>query len=235
MEADFCELTCALIRMSALNEVGFLDDAFGFYYEDADFCFRLRKAGYGAAYLPQSQIYHFTSSTFSLRRQTQIDYMRRNRALFARKHLGYGVRQVEDQNSRTDETEITARRLRPVLRRFGLIDDERPDLLFGRMSAMTTDYLFTLQRRITVQKHLLPLRDRYRAILATSDAVVHSLRSESFTSFHVPLGIDPDIFNPWGSVLGQSLAGSTRPHISPSLICMTTVRLLRFCEHGAAL
>jgi GT2 family glycosyltransferase len=204
IEADFCELTCALIRMSVLEEVGFLDDAFGFYHEDADFCFRLREAGYGAAYLPRSQIYHFTGSTFSQKRQMQIDHLYRNKTLFAKKHLGYGVHHVEDRDCWTGETEIVGRRLHPVLRRFGLIDDNRPDLLIGRMGAMTTGYLFTTQRSVGVQTRWLALRDRYRAILATSDAVVHSLRSAGFTSFHVPLGIDPDLFNPWDSVAGPA-------------------------------
>jgi GT2 family glycosyltransferase len=180
IEADFCELTCVLIRMSAIEEVGFLDDAFGFYHEDADFCFRLRKTGYGAAYLPRSQIYHFTGSTFSSKRQTQIDYLHRNKALFVRKHLGYGIHQVEDRDSWAGETEVVRRRLHPVLRRFGLIDDNRPDLLVGRMGAMTTDYLFTTQRSTGVENRWLALRDRYRAILATSDAVVRSLRSAGF-------------------------------------------------------
>ena len=204
VEADFCELTCALIRMSAVKEVGFLDDAYGFYHEDADFCFRLRKAGYGAAYLPRSQIYHFTSSTFSRKRQAQIDYMRRNRTYFAKKHLGYGVRQDQDRGSWAGETEIVARRLYPLLRRFGMIDDSRPDLMIGRIGATTADYLLTTQRSPVVPQPWLGLRDRYRAVLSTSDAVVHSLRSAGFTSFRAPLGIDPDHFNPWGPVAGPA-------------------------------
>jgi hypothetical protein len=40
VEADFCELTLAGVRMSVIDEIGFLDNNFGFYHEDADFGFR---------------------------------------------------------------------------------------------------------------------------------------------------------------------------------------------------
>lgn len=198
IEADFCELTCALIRMSAVKEIGFLDDAYGFYYEDADFCFRLRKAGYGAAYLPRSQIYHFISSTFSRKRQEQIDHLRRNRIYFAKKHLGYGVRGVEDCGCLAGESGLVARRLYPLLARFGMLDDRRPDLMIGRIGAATADYLLTTQRSPVFSKGWRGRRDRYRAVLATSEAVAQSLRSAGFVSFRVPLGIEPDDFNRWG-------------------------------------
>ena len=91
LEADFCELTCSLVRMSVIDEIGFLDDEYGFYHEDADFGFRLRQAGYVAAYLPQAQIEHFVSSTFSAECESKKRaYIERNKRLFAEKHLGYG-------------------------------------------------------------------------------------------------------------------------------------------------
>ena len=203
IEADFCELTCALIRMSAVKEVGFLDDAFGFYHEDADFCFRLRKAGHGSAYLSSAQIYHFASSTFSGKRQAQLDYSRRNRINFAKKHLGLGVRHAEKPGSWSGETETIARRLTPWLRRFGMVDDGRPDFMTGRIGTATSGYLFTNLRSAVVPGRWLGLRDRYRAVLTTSDAAVHSLRAAGFNSFRVPIGVDPDRFNPWGAASGR--------------------------------
>ncbi len=77
LEADFCELTCAVVRMSAIERIGFLDDAYGFYHEDADFGFRLRQAGYGCAYLPESQIDHFSGSTFKREELTRKAGLRR--------------------------------------------------------------------------------------------------------------------------------------------------------------
>jgi Predicted glycosyltransferases len=48
-----------LIRRSALEDIGFLDDKnFFMYWEDADFSFRLRKAGWKLAVADQSIVFH---------------------------------------------------------------------------------------------------------------------------------------------------------------------------------
>lgn len=200
IEADFCELTCALVRRSALAEVGFLDETYAFYHEDADLCFRLRQAGYGAAYLPRAQILHFTSSTFGRRRQDQLEYQRRNRIRFARKYLGYGVNIRSEEPLWQGEAATTARRLASMLHRFGLQDSERPNLDVGRIGAEASGYLLTTQASSTVPSRWSGLIGRYRAVFATSQALTDALREAGFSSFHVPLGVEPDIFNPWGPV-----------------------------------
>ena len=203
LEADFCEFTCVLLRMEAILVTGFLDDAYGFYYEDADFGFRLRKAGYGAAYLPRSQIYHLTSSTFSRKRQEQLEYVSRNRVYFAKKHLGYGVRQHKDGGFWGGQSGIFARRLYPELRRFGLIDDAQPDLVVGSIGPMTSGYLLVPGGPALITGREAGLSNQYRAVLATSVAAVDRLRTAGFESFRIPAGIDPDIFNPWSVGLGE--------------------------------
>jgi GT2 family glycosyltransferase/glycosyltransferase involved in cell wall biosynthesis len=200
LEADLCELTCALIRMSAVKQVGFLDDAYGFYHEDADFCFRLRKAGYGCAYLPRSQINHYSSSTFSNRRQEQLDYMARNRAYFARKHLGLGVQHKDEGTTLPADKAVLDRRLNPALRRFGLLDAARPELIVGGVGAATSDYVLTTQRAGPLPARWLAKRDQYRAVMAPSQRMATTLREAGFAAFHTPLGIDPDTFNRWGPV-----------------------------------
>jgi GT2 family glycosyltransferase len=132
LEADFCELTCAVVRMQAIDEIGFLDDEYGFYHEDADFCFRLRQAGYACAYLPQAQIEHYHSSTFSGENsQRKRNYLLDNKSRFARKFLGYGVRHKDHKSAGSDSWNIINRNLHPYLHRFGLIDSERPELIFA--------------------------------------------------------------------------------------------------------
>src|SRR5207302_388443 len=130
----------------------------------------------------------------------------------------------------------------------GMIDDSRPDLMIGRIGAMTADYLLTTQRSPVVPQPWLGLRDRYRAVLSTSDAVVDSLRAAGFTSFRAPLGIDPDHFNPWGSVAEQpatlcrsvdfrriaAAEGSSLPRLE-SLACGTPVVCDAACATVATL
>jgi len=47
-----------LLRREALSDVGLLDEGFFMYWEDADLCFRLRKAGWKLAVARESQVWH---------------------------------------------------------------------------------------------------------------------------------------------------------------------------------
>ncbi len=49
---------CQMIRRKALEQVGVLDEAIFYGPEDADFCHRLRQAGWKVKYLPQFSIIH---------------------------------------------------------------------------------------------------------------------------------------------------------------------------------
>ena len=57
-EVDWLLGACILLRRSALDTVGMFDDGFFLYYEDIDWCFRARAAGWHIHYLPQAQILH---------------------------------------------------------------------------------------------------------------------------------------------------------------------------------
>jgi GT2 family glycosyltransferase len=58
-EVDGVSGSCMLIRRAVVEQVGFFDERFFAYQEDADFCFQAKKAGWKVVYLPQSQIVHF--------------------------------------------------------------------------------------------------------------------------------------------------------------------------------
>lgn len=53
----------ALYNRRALHEVGFFDEAFFAYLEDADLAWRLRLAGWHTLYVPQAQVWHEYSGT----------------------------------------------------------------------------------------------------------------------------------------------------------------------------
>jgi GT2 family glycosyltransferase len=50
--------SCMLIRREVINQIGYLDERFFAWQEDADFCFRAREADWGIYYVPESQITH---------------------------------------------------------------------------------------------------------------------------------------------------------------------------------
>ncbi len=198
LEADLCELTCAAIRMAAIDDIGFLDNDFGFYYEDADFCFRLRQAGYSCAYLPYSQIEHYTSSTFSAGLSgRKRAYMAKNVEIFASKHLGYGFgRLVGQWNSGT--TGGIGHHLPRYLQSYGLLDRTRPSLVCGLPGARPLDYLFMNRTDDSASGPPLGRLSSYRGLVATSEWGQQRLSDMGFEAVgRAPVGVETDIFHPW--------------------------------------
>ena len=202
LEADFCELTFAMVRISAASEVGFLDDDFGFFHEGADFGFRLREAGYASAYLPQAQIEHFTNSTFSGRlAPRRLEYLRKNRILFARKHLGYGVTYADHGTSGATSREIVNRRFRRTLVQNGLVDPTKAELVFAHPGTEPFDYLYTTWETSRLPAGWAADARRYRRVMTTSVWVKDVFEAEGVKDVSVvPRGVDVDLFTPAGPI-----------------------------------
>lgn len=81
-EVDFITGCAMLVRAAALREAGLLDERFFLYYEEVEWCVRIRRAGYRIIHVPAAKMWHKISP------QAQSDsplvhyYMSRNRLLF---------------------------------------------------------------------------------------------------------------------------------------------------------
>ncbi len=51
--------SCMLIRKEVVEQIGYLDELFFAYQEDADYCLRARQAGWEVYYMPEAQIIHY--------------------------------------------------------------------------------------------------------------------------------------------------------------------------------
>ena len=51
--------SCMLVRREVVGQIGYLDEQFFAFQEDADYCFRARQAGWLVYYVPTAQIIHF--------------------------------------------------------------------------------------------------------------------------------------------------------------------------------
>jgi len=58
-EVDGVSGSCMLIRRLLIAQVGYFDERFFAYQEDADYCFQAKKGGWKIIYLPQAQIVHY--------------------------------------------------------------------------------------------------------------------------------------------------------------------------------
>ena len=84
---DYVSGAAMAFRREVLDEVGLLDEGFWpGYYEDADFCFRVRDAGYEVWYTPDARLIHDESAALSGTRGLQVAF-HRGRLRFVLKHL----------------------------------------------------------------------------------------------------------------------------------------------------
>jgi len=70
MEVDWVSGACMVIRRKAINSVGFFDERFFMYWEDADWCKRMWNGGWKVVYYPVIRIVHHvgvSSSQFLLK------------------------------------------------------------------------------------------------------------------------------------------------------------------------
>lgn len=51
--------SCMLIRRQVIDQIGYLDERFFAYQEDADYCFQARRVGWQVYYLPTAQVTHY--------------------------------------------------------------------------------------------------------------------------------------------------------------------------------
>jgi hypothetical protein len=76
------------VRRDALERVGLMDERFfPGYYEDTDFCLRVRHAGLRIRYVPEAVVIHHVSTSTHQDWVRRRFYYYRNRLLFVLKHL----------------------------------------------------------------------------------------------------------------------------------------------------
>lgn len=87
-EVEAVSGSCMVIRRKMVEAIGYLDELFFAYQEDADFCFRARAAGWKIFYVPQAQITHFGGQGGSqVEVYKSIFQWHRSYFLYYRKHL----------------------------------------------------------------------------------------------------------------------------------------------------
>jgi len=75
-----------MIRKELVEDVGLMEESYFLYYEEMDWCKRIRKAGYEIYYIASSVVFHKESSSVQKDSPLKTYYLTRNRLLFARIH-----------------------------------------------------------------------------------------------------------------------------------------------------
>jgi len=83
-EADYIEGSCMLVRRNVIDQVGMLDSVYFAYWEEADWCVRIKRAGYKVCCVLSSKIWHKVQPSYLDTRK--LYYFLRNDILFMRKN-----------------------------------------------------------------------------------------------------------------------------------------------------
>jgi len=60
---DWVSGACLMIRSEIIKKVGMLNEGFHLYYEDQEWCYRIKKSGYKITFNPQAKVVHYGKSS----------------------------------------------------------------------------------------------------------------------------------------------------------------------------
>ncbi|MCF8233944.1 MAG: glycosyltransferase family 2 protein [Bacteroidales bacterium] len=76
-----------VVPMDVIKKIGLMSYIFFLYYEEADWCARIKKAGYRIFYVHNSLVYHKESISTGKLSPMKIYYLNRNRLVFMRRNI----------------------------------------------------------------------------------------------------------------------------------------------------
>ncbi|MEX2007825.1 MAG: glycosyltransferase family 2 protein [Candidatus Levyibacteriota bacterium] len=92
IDLDYVSGTAIFIKKEVFEKIGLLKEDYFLYYEDVDFCFRAKKAGFKLAIDPNITITHNASSSVGKNSSVMQYYMARNHMLFVERFAPLKVR-----------------------------------------------------------------------------------------------------------------------------------------------
>jgi len=86
-ETAYAHGAAMIVPMKVIKEIGLMSYIFFLYYEEADWCARITRAGYKIYYVSNSLIYHKESVSTGKLSALKIYYQNRNRIVFMRRNI----------------------------------------------------------------------------------------------------------------------------------------------------
>jgi GT2 family glycosyltransferase len=88
IDVDWVSGACMMIRREAFESVEGFDERFFMYWEDADFCFRLKRAGWSVVYHPGGRVTHLTGRSSARAHRRSLVAFHRSAYRYFRKNSG---------------------------------------------------------------------------------------------------------------------------------------------------
>lgn len=87
---DFVSGAAIMVRREAIQAVGTFDERFFIYAEETDWCYRMARAGWKVAFVPDGTIVHFGGQSSIAIKDRQFCEFNRSGQRYIRKHYGSG-------------------------------------------------------------------------------------------------------------------------------------------------
>jgi hypothetical protein len=79
---------CMMVKRSVIDEVGLMDERFFLWYEDVDWCLRMRKAGFDNYYFPGANFIHIGGGSFEAEKgELKERYLKESLEYYIGKHF----------------------------------------------------------------------------------------------------------------------------------------------------
>jgi len=92
MEIDSCIGACMMVRREAMEAVGWLDESFFFFFEETDWAYRMKQAGWNAYIVPSARIFHLQGQSVGHNIRSRLLFYRSRYLYFKKWHQDiYGL------------------------------------------------------------------------------------------------------------------------------------------------
>jgi len=91
MEVDFIKGACLLIKKEVCEEIGLFDEDFFAYFEETDWCFRMKKGGIKRYLISDAKVIHITDASFGNVPDKAKKYFENSKKIYLEKHYGGSV------------------------------------------------------------------------------------------------------------------------------------------------
>ena len=86
VEVDSCVGACLMVRKKAMDEVGLLDKRYFFFFEETDWAYRMKQAGWKTYFVPSAKIFHIQGQTVGHKASSRIMLYRSRYIYFKKWH-----------------------------------------------------------------------------------------------------------------------------------------------------
>lgn len=93
-EVDVVQGAALILRRTALDQIGLMDDTYFMYSEEVDLCYRLQKSGWSLFWIPQSKVVHYGGQSTQQVAAEMFLCLYQSKLIFIRKHHGWLAAQL---------------------------------------------------------------------------------------------------------------------------------------------